>query len=219
MTRIDIVDDPAAAVANRLAAAAADGAHIALAGGSTPRRAYELAAERDVDWSAATVWFGDERCVRPDHPDSNFAMVDRALLSRLHYDRRPTVRRIATELGPNKAADAYEDLLQGVQLDLVLLGLGPDGHTASLFPHKPAVDETQRRAVAVPEPGMDPRVPRVTLTLPTINAAREVVFLVAGADKAQAVARAFKDPPDMTAPAAHVHNPTVLLDPPAAARL
>lgn len=219
MSRIEVVDDPAAAVADRLLDAAAAGAHIALAGGSTPRRAYELGAERDVDWSSATVWFGDERCVRPDHPDSNFAMAERALLSRLHYDRRPTVRRIAAELGAEKAADAYEDLLRDVVLDLILLGLGPDGHTASIFPGKPALQETQRRVVAVPEPGLDPRVPRITLTLPAINTAREIVFLVAGADKAEAVARAFGDPPDLTAPAAHVHNPTVLLDPPAAAQL
>jgi 6-phosphogluconolactonase len=225
---VQVVDDPAAAVAERLAGAAAAGAHIALAGGSTPKRAYELAAGRDVDWSGATAWFGDERCVPPDHPDSNFAMAGAALLERLPAARRPRVHRIEGERGPEAAADAYEALLRAelgdeVRLDLVLLGIGPDAHTASLFPGKPAMRETRRLVAAVPEAGLQPYVPRVTLTLPAINAAREVVFLVAGADKAPAVAWAFGDPPDPDVPAAHV-NPAggtlqVILDGPAAGRL
>ena len=102
---------------------------------------------------------------------------------------------------------------------LVLLGLRPDAHTASLFPGKPALEVRDRLVVAVPEAGMDPYVPRVTFTLPLILAAREVVFLVAGADKAAAVARAFGDPPDPAAPAGRVRPATVLLDGAAAAEL
>jgi len=223
-----VVEDPAAEVAERLAEAAAAGGHIALSGGSTPKRAYELAAARDVDWSAATVWFGDERCVPSDHPDSNYRMAAQALLVRLPDGRRPRAMRIEGELGHEAAAGAYETLVREElgnhpRLDFALMGLGPDGHTASLFPGKPAVEEHRRLVVGVPEAGMDPQVPRVTLTLPVFNSAREVVFLVAGADKADAVARAFGEPPDETAPAAHVRpgagTLAVVLDPAAASRL
>jgi 6-phosphogluconolactonase len=223
-----VVDDPAADVAERLAEAAAAGSHFALSGGSTPKRAYELAAERDIDWSAATAWFGDERCVPAEHPDSNFGMADKALLSRLPEERRPRAMRIEGEFGHEEAAAAYEALMRAElgnhpRLDLALMGLGPDGHTASLFPGKPAVDEHRHLAIGVPVPGMDPRIPRVTLTLPVFNAAREVVFLVSGADKAQAVVRAFGAEPDETAPAAHVRpgagDLIVVLDPAAAAEL
>jgi 6-phosphogluconolactonase len=223
-----VVDDPAAEVAERLAEAAAAGGHIALSGGSTPKRAYELAAQRDVDWSAATLWFGDERCVPPDHPQSNYRMATEALLERLPDGRRPRVMRIEGELGDQAAAGAYETLVREElgnhpRLDFALLGLGPDGHTASLFPGKPAVEEHRRLAAPVPEAGMDPQVPRVTLTLPVFNSAREVVFLIAGADKAEAVMRAFGDPPDESAPSAHVRPGAgrleVVLDAAAAARL
>jgi len=223
-----VVDDPAAEVAERLAEAAAAGGHIALSGGSTPKRAYELASQRDVDWSAATLWFGDERCVPPDHSQSNYRMAAEALLERLPDGRRPRVMRIEGELGFDAAAGAYETLVREElgnhpRLDFALLGLGPDGHTASLFPGKPAVEEHRRLVAGVPEAGMDPQVPRVTLTLPVLNSAREVVFLVAGADKAEAVARAFGDPADESAPSAHVRPGAgtldVVLDAPAAARL
>ena len=114
------------------------------------------------------------------------------------------------ELGHEAGADAYEEELkaafgEGVpRLDLVLLGLGPDAHTASLFPKDDALGETARRAVGVPTPGMAPLVSRVTITLPVVNAAREVVFLVSGEDKAEAVARAFAGIPDPSAPASLV---------------
>jgi 6-phosphogluconolactonase len=223
-----VVEDPAAEVAERLAEAAAAGDHIALSGGSTPKRAYQLAAGRDVDWSAATLWFGDERMVAPDHPDSNYRMTAEALLGRLPEGARPRTMRIKGELGHEAAAGAYESHLREElgnhpRLDFALLGLGPDGHTASLFPGKPAVEEHRRLAAPVPEAGMDPQVPRVTLTLPVFNNAREVVFLISGADKDEAVARAFSVPPDETAPAAHVRpgagTLTVVLDPAAAANL
>jgi len=197
----------AAAAAERIASAARAGGHVALAGGSTPERAYELL--RGEDLHAATLWFSDDRAVGPDAPESNYAMAARALLDHLEEPRRPRVHRIEGELGATAAADRYEALLRAEagdrpQLDLILLGLGPDAHTASLFPGKPAVQEAERLVTAVPEAGMKPWVPRVTFTLPLLNAAREVVFLVAGADKAPAVARAFSEPADPESPAAHV---------------
>jgi 6-phosphogluconolactonase len=225
MREIRVVDDPAAVVAERIVAVAEVGGNIALAGGSTPQRAYEMAVRAGGDWSAATAWFSDERCVPPDHPDSNFAMADAALFSRLAEP--PKVMRIEGELGPDAAAGAYEALVRehlGPEpcFDLLLLGLGPDAHTASLFPGKPAVRETRRLVAPVPEAGMPPQVPRVTFTLPLIDRAREVVFLVSGDDKAKAVARAFGDERDPTAPAALVDpdgDLFVVLDEPAASAL
>jgi 6-phosphogluconolactonase len=225
---IRVVDDPAAEVADLLIDVASAGGHVALAGGSTPRRAYELASQTDADLSAATMWLGDERLVPEDDERSNLRMVRASLFDRLPEERRPRLCPVDTSLGLDGAAAAYESLLRETlghhpRLDLALLGLGPDGHTASLFPGKPAVQETKRLAVGVPEAGMDPQVPRVTLTLPLLNTAREVVFLVAGADKATAVRRAFGDPPDLSAPSAHVRpgagTLTLVLDAPAAAEL
>ena len=203
------------------------GGHIALAGGSTPRAAYERAAAAGSDWSRATIWFGDERCVPPDHEHSNYAMAKEALLDRI--DSQPRVRRIEGELGPDAAADAYErqlreDFGEGLpELDLLLLGLGPDAHTASLFPGDAALDESERLVVGVETPGMAPLVSRVSLTLPIVNAAREVIFLVSGEDKAEAVARAFSGAADPSAPASLVAPSSgtliLALDPAAAARL
>jgi len=227
-TDIRVVADPAAEVADLLVDIACAGGHVALSGGSTPQRAYELAGQSDADLSAATLWLGDERMVAEDDERSNVRMVREALTQRLPEDRRPRLMPVDTSLSPDAAAAAYEDLLlQSIghhpRLDLALMGLGPDGHTASLFPGMPAVAETQRFAVGVPEAGMEPRVPRVTLTLRVFNTAREVVFLVAGADKAEAVARVFGEPPDDTAPAALVRPGAgtlmVVLDAAAAAGL
>jgi len=206
---IRVVEDPAAEVADLLVDVAAAGGHVALSGGSTPRRAYELAAATDADLSAATLWLGDERVVPLDDERCNLRMVRESLTDRLPEERRPRLMPVDTALGHDAAAAAYESLLRETlgnhpRLDLALMGLGPDGHTASLFPGKPAVDETRRLAVGVPEAGMEPQVPRVTLTLRLFNTAREVVFLIAGADKAAAVRRAFGSPPDESAPAARV---------------
>jgi len=227
MTGRLVVEDPAAVVAERLVEAAAGGGHLALAGGSTPRVAYEKAAAADADWSQATIWFGDERCVAPDHEHSNYAMARAALLDRI--DAQPRVRRIEGERGPDQAAAAYEatlreDFGEGLpELDLILLGLGPDAHTASLFPGQAALEERERLAVGVQTPGMAPVVSRVSLTLPVVNAAREVIFLVSGEDKADAVARAFSGPADPAAPASLVRprsgGLTLALDPAAASRL
>ena len=222
-----MLDDPAAEAAERLVAAVGAGGHVALAGGSTPRVAYERASGARVEWSAATLWYGDERCVAPDDPRSNHAMVREALLERLPGSR-PSVVRIQGERGAEEAAALYEAALREAlgarpRLDLVLLGLGSDGHCASLFPGKPAVEERERLAVGVPEAGLEPWVPRVTLTLPVINDAHEVVVLVSGEGKADAVAGAFGPAPDAALPAALVRprpgRLTLLLDPAASARL
>jgi 6-phosphogluconolactonase len=196
MTETLVLDDPAEECARRLAAAASSGAHIALTGGSTPRRAYELVAGMDVDWTSATLWFGDERCVPPDDELSNYGMAKAALLDRI-ADGGPVVKRMRGEDGPNAGADDYERELRETlgeampRLDVVLLGLGPDAHVASLFPGQPTLQVHDRPVVGVEQAGMEPYVPRISLTLPTINAARTVVFLVSGDGKADAVARAF----------------------------
>jgi 6-phosphogluconolactonase len=210
VTQTLVLADPALSVAERLCAAASSGAQIALAGGSTPRSAYELAASMGADWSGCRLWFGDERCVSPNDERSNYRMVKRGLLDRL-AGPVPKVHRIRAELGPQRAAEEYERELRETvggedppRLDLVLLGLGPDGHCASLFPEHPSLDERRRLALPVERPGLAPWVPRVTLTLTMINAAREVVFLVVGADKADAVARAIGGIADPRTPASMV---------------
>ena len=219
-----VLDDPAAATAERIAAVAGAGGDIVLTGGSTPRRAYEVAAAMDVDWSGCTLWFGDERCVPPTDNLSNYGMVRDALLDRLPGPP-PAVQRMAGELGPHPAAEAYEQALRAgpARFDLLLLGLGPDAHCASLFPNAPALDEQRRLVVGVEEAGLEPFVPRVTLTLQAINSAQEVVFLVTGSDKATAVARAFGGAPDPGAPASLVAPAsgrlTLLMDAAAAAQL
>jgi 6-phosphogluconolactonase len=220
-----IVDDPAAEAASGIAEVVRDGGNIALAGGSTPKAAYRRVAEMDLDWSGATLWFGDERCVPPDDESSNYRMAKEALLDRIGGEP-PGVRRMAGEKGPHAGAEDYERELQEAlgeqlpRLDLVLLGLGPDAHTASLFPGKPAVDVTDRAVVGVEEAGMPPEVPRITMTVPMINAARQVVFLVAGEDKSDAVRRAFGGERSPDAPASLVtDDAVVLLDEGAASRL
>lgn len=226
MTDLRVTDDPAAAAAELLAGHVRAGAHIALTGGSTPRDAYaRLAATDGLDWSAPTLWFGDERCVAPDDERSNFRMAREALLDRVGA----RAERIRGELGADDGAADYESRLRTAfgedfpALDLILLGLGSDGHCASLFPGRPELEVTDRAVVGVPEAGLEPFVPRVSLTLAAINAGREVVFLVTGAGKAEAAARAFGGTPDPDTPASLVAPEsgalTVLLDPPAAERL
>ena len=197
-------EDAAARAARLLADAAHAGEHIVLAGGSTPRRAYELAAELDGDWSDAELWWGDERCVPSDDERSNFRLVQESLLSRL---ARPpaAVHRIRVELGAELAAEEYDRELRRVPLGLVLLGIGPDGHTASLFPDSPALDATSRRAVAA-DPGLDPRVQRVTLTPEALAEAGHVVFLAVGAEKSAPVMQALSGAPSPTTPASLVRS-------------
>jgi 6-phosphogluconolactonase len=172
-------------------------AHIALAGGTTPRHTYELLAGKTDDWSGVEVWFGDERAVGADDPESNYRMVQETLLG---GGSGPDVHRIEGERGPETAAAGYAELLAerlpsegGVPvLDLALQGLGPDGHTASLFPGNPAV-EADGICVAVhgaPKPPPD----RITLTVPALRAARAIVFLATGAEKTQAVGELLAGP-------------------------
>jgi 6-phosphogluconolactonase len=206
-------DDPARRIADLLLEIRGD---VALAGGSTPRRAYELARDRH-DWTGVSFWWSDERCVAADDERSNYGMARAALLDHVE---NADIHRIRGELGGPEAARLYEDELRGVTIDLCLLGLGPDGHTASLFPRSRALEERERLVVAA-EPGLEPLVERVTFTLPEIASAELVVFLVAGADKADAVERAFARPPSPDTPAslARGRRTQVYLDPAAAARL
>jgi 6-phosphogluconolactonase len=187
----------AAACADRLVEAARAGLEIALTGGSTPRLAYELASQREQGWSRAGAWWGDERCVPPDDDRSNYWMARDALLDRV--SQPPRVHRIRGELSPAEAAAEYERELGDTQLDIVLLGLGPDGHVASLFPGAPTLEERERRVVAA-EAGHEPYVPRVTLTLPVLCSGRSVLFLVTGESKAEAARAAFVAEPSRQTP-------------------
>ena len=214
---LQVIDDPAGAAAELLAEASG---HVVLTGGSTPRSAYERAAVRRPDWSGVDVWFTDERCVPPEDEHSNFRLVSGALLDHVEG---ATVHRMRGELGPHDGAAAYERELDASgpdAFDLMLVGLGPDAHICSLFPSDDALAERDRRVVAVELAGMAPLVPRITLTLPVVNATRRVVFLITGEGKADAVARAFSGPPDPRAPGSLVEgSPLVLMDAAAAARL
>ena len=172
-------------VARQTAEAIRAGAEsVVLAGGTTPRRAYEVLAGMDgVPWGGVTVLFGDERCVAPTDPESNYAMAFEVLLSRVHPG---SVHRIPGELGAELAARRYNRLVAQLEpLDLVLLGVGEDGHTASLFPGAPALEATGW-ATAVhdaPKPPPD----RVTLTLAALAGARQVIIVATGGGKAEAV--------------------------------
>jgi 6-phosphogluconolactonase len=186
-------------------------AHVALAGGATPRRAYQLLAGTVADWAGVEIWFGDERAVGPDDPDSNYRMVAETLLAGDPHPP-PRVNRIEGERGAEEAAEAYEAALKERVpaeartpiLDLALQGLGPDGHTASLFPGSPALDAPGLCAAVhnAPKPPPD----RITLTLRALRAARGVVFLVTGAEKATAVA-GLLGPPDPNLPARQLVGP------------
>ena len=217
---VEDANEVAALVSERMARAAREGGNVVLTGGTTPEQAYEEAAKRAPDWSKVELWLGDERCVPPDHEQSNFGMAKRALLDRLEVAPK-AVHRIKGELGKDEAAAAYERELGDAELDLVLLGLGPDAHIASLFPNAPTLRE--RRRVLPAEAGLEPFIDRVTLSLPTINAAREILFVVAGESKAEAVRRAFAEEPSPEAPASLVHategRTVAILDRAAAAAL
>ncbi len=219
-----VVEDDAEAaartVAQRLAEAARAGGHVVLTGGTTPRRAYELAAGIESDWSRVEVWFGDERCSHPEDPESNYGMARHALLD--HVELGP-VHRMRGELGREAGAEQYEQELGGLErFDLLLLGLGPDGHVASLFPEQPTLAEAKRRVIGA-EAKLAPWIDRITLTLPMLRATRQLLFLVAGEEKADAVRRAFAAAPSRATPASLVraaHGPTtVVLDRAAAAQL
>ncbi len=181
---------------------------VTLSGGSTPKRMFEMLADpphRDqVDWSKTHIFWGDERSVPPDHRDSNYRMANEAMLSRLPIPVAQIHRIEAERKDRDAAARDYQAVIAktfGVDpngeppaFDLVLLGMGPDGHTASLFPHTTALTEAKRWVVVnfVPKFNTD----RVTLTAPILNKARAVLFLVAGADKVQPLVEVLEGPPD-----------------------
>jgi 6-phosphogluconolactonase len=196
--RLEVVQDPSRAAAAIMISSALCGGEIVLAGGSTPRAAYEhfVREVRDIglNLSATRLWIGDERCVGPDDDLSNFKMIQESLLGPLAGTAAPTVQRIRGELGPADGADDYERQLRDAgppEFDLVLLGLGADGHTASLFPQQSSLSERSRLVVGVPDAGREPFVPRITMTLPALSATRQVVFVASGGSKADAVAAAF----------------------------
>ena len=212
----------AAALAAVVAGAVAERGRcaLALAGGSTPRRLYERLAEqpfRDtIPWPHLFLFWGDERCLAPDHPDSNYRLVAETLLDRVPIVPEQIFPMPGT-LDPESGARAYERTLrdffgipQGIRgcprFDLILLGLGADGHTASLFPGSALLDEGERwvAPAAAPETAL-PAVPRLTLTLPLLNRARHLFFLVSGAAKERiADAILARAPQAMDVPAARI---------------
>jgi 6-phosphogluconolactonase len=165
---------------------------VALSGGNTPRavHAQMVALSAGIRWDRVQFTFGDERCVPPDHADSNYLLARESLLDPLAVPAC-NVFRIRGEIAPDDAAREYEEKLAAVAArmgepryihDIVILGMGPDGHTASLFPGHAALAETQRSIIAIADsPKPPPR--RVTMTLPLLNAARHALFLITGADK------------------------------------
>ena len=180
---------------------------VALAGGSTPKALFELLAKGEpttpawpFDWNRVNIFFGDERCVPPDHPDSNYKLAFDTLLSKVPIPPS-NVHRMKGEIDPNDAAKEYGQTLKHLYgdagLDLVLLGMGDDGHTASLFPGTPALDEAHHRVVAqYVEKSTTGKSWRITMTAPFINKATEVAILIAGAGKAARVAEVLKGPAD-----------------------
>jgi 6-phosphogluconolactonase len=203
---------------------------LVLAGGSTPRRLYEMLADpkhsSSMPWAETFLFWGDERCVPLDHEHSNYAMAQETLLSKVNIPEE-NVFLVPTHTGtPAEIAARYEEKLrlffadtsdsveQGMppelsalpRFDLILLGMGKDGHTASLFPGDPALHEERRWVTAVEHPRGNPQVPRVTLTLPVINNARRVLFLVAGNEKRHVIDAILSDPDDAAVlfPAARV---------------
>lgn len=179
---------------------------VALSGGSTPKAAFALLASELADavpWDRTHVFWGDERHVGPDDAESNYRMANEAMLSKVPLPPENVHRILAEKPAAADAADAYARELEAFfgpgaapRFDLVLLGMGPDGHTASLFPGTAALSETARTVVANHVPKLD--TDRITLTAPVINAAREVRFLVAGDDKAEALHAVLDGPPEAT---------------------
>jgi 6-phosphogluconolactonase len=225
--QIEILDDPDLACAELLVDAARSGGHMVLTGGSGPKSAYARAAQDPQAWAGARLWFSDERCVPPDDELSNFGTVKSTLLDPLAAAgvELGFCRRMLGELGPEQGALEYEQAMAEhgggpgkIEFELMLLGMGPDAHICSLFPGQESLSENERFAVGVPVAGMEPFVPRVTLTFPAIGRAREVVLLAKGPSKADAIARGFADGvrPSRDAPASliaeHADNVTVLLD-------
>jgi 6-phosphogluconolactonase len=202
----------------REAIATRGAATLALAGGSTPRAMHEaLATLPDVDWARVSVYFGDERCVPPDHADSNYRMARESLLTRVPIPDENVHRMLGEFSDREAAARAYAQLVPPA-LDVIVLGIGEDGHTASLFPGSPALDERER--LVLPVLGPKPPPERLTLTPPVLERARCLLMLASGAAKAEAVGRALEGPLDThTTPAQLARGGTWILDPAAASHL
>ncbi len=207
--KIVVVEDPPAlaeAAARRLIdrVTGKDRAAVALTGGSSPQRLYRLLAEdpwsSEVPWDRVHWFVGDDRFVPETDPLSNMGAARRLFLDRVRAPRQ-NIHPIATDTNyPEGAARLYEDDLKAYygaerldparpMFDLVLMGLGGDGHTASLFPNSPALNETQRWVLGIAKAGMEPFVPRVTLTFPALASTREMLFLIDGADKRAILSR------------------------------
>jgi 6-phosphogluconolactonase len=170
-------------------------AHLALSGGTTPARAYELLARELDDWDRVDVWFADERCVGPEDEESNYRLARETLLGAARELDRARVHRMEGELGPDRGAERYASALRErapteegvVVLDVIVLGIGPDGHVASLFPGAPALDAQAPELCLGVHDSPKPPPERITLTLPVLRAARRCVLLATGAGKADAV--------------------------------
>ena len=226
----EIVEDPARSCAALMVGAASSGGDIVLAGGSTPKAAYEHFVEAvrsvGIDLAGTNFWVGDERCVAPDDERSNLKMIRETLLQALPV--APPIHPMRGELGPQEGAADYErELTQAgnPRFALMLLGIGPDGHTLSLFPGQATLAERSRLVVGVPEAGHEPFVPRISMTLPAVGLAQRAVLLASGEGKAEAIAEAFGPDaePDPVVPSAmrapHAKDLTVLIDPAAASQL
>ena len=205
----------------RAAVAARGACAVALAGGTTPRAAYEVLATsalaRALPWGAIDWYFGDERAVPFDHPDSNYRLASETLFAGRPEALDRARRMPADAADADAAAREYGRLLPD-PLDVVLLGMGEDGHTASLFPGSPALEERSERVVAVTGPKPPHR--RLTLTPAVIESARDVLVLASGAGKAEALARALEGPLDVSAlPIQLARAGTWIVDAPAASRL
>ncbi|HEV3323891.1 MAG TPA: 6-phosphogluconolactonase [Solirubrobacteraceae bacterium] len=215
MTRLTTLPDPQAAAeyaAGEIAQALREAlerrgvAHLALSGGSTPRAAYQVLAGLLEDWKAVELWYGDERCVAPDDPESTHRLVAESLLAHIPGDGRaaPIEHRVRGELGPEAAAQEYAAELRAAvapaepgglpALDVSLVGIGEDGHTASLFPGHPEVEDSSGALCLPVRNSPKPPPERVTLSLPVLRAARCSLLLVAGAGKAEALAAALAGP-------------------------
>jgi 6-phosphogluconolactonase len=219
---IDIVcvDDPAQLLAEKLVGAVHAGGHIVLTGGNSVGVAYEIAASLESDWSNVDIWFTDERCVPTSDERSNYRMIEERLLGRVRTHR---VHRMRGELGRDQGATLYEQELGSLdRFDFIVLGLGSDGHIASLFPLHPTLDITERKVVGA-EAGLEPFVDRISLTLPMLRNAKEIVFFATGANKADACVQAFDGEPSRETPGSLVRairgTTTAILDSDAAAKV
>jgi 6-phosphogluconolactonase len=174
-------------------------AHLALSGGSTPKRTYELLVDALADWGGVEIWFADERCVSPEDEESNYRMAAETLLRPAKIDPA-RVHRMEGELGPEEGARSYADQLRMhisptlPVLDLIALGIGPDGHVASLFPGAPTLDAGEQAICLPVHDSPKPPPERITLSLAVLRAARRCLLLATGAGKADAIAAALAEP-------------------------